>query len=61
MKYLIASIICTVLAALTLWLMGCTEQTYQPFPEGGQEVQSPIGYEIHCQEFPDSVFCEESE
>jgi hypothetical protein len=59
MKYLKASIICFILAALTLWLMGCRD--YQPFPEGGEITRSPRGYEIHCQEFPDSVFCEESE
>jgi hypothetical protein len=55
MKYLIASIICTVLAALTLWLMGCRE--YQPFPEGKDKVRPPIGYIIHCQEYPNSIFC----
>jgi hypothetical protein len=59
MKYLIASIICFALAALTLLAMGC--QDYQPFPEGGEITRPPRGYEIHCQEFPDSIFCEEVE
>jgi hypothetical protein len=30
-------------------------------PEGGEITRSPRGYEIHCQEFPDSIFCEEVE
>jgi hypothetical protein len=58
-RYLYASIICFILATLTFWLMGCRD--YQPFPEGGEITRAPRGYDIHCQEFPDSVFCEEAE
>jgi hypothetical protein len=54
-----ASIICFIVAAMMFYLMGCLD--YQPFPEGGEITRAPRGYEIHCQEFPDSIFCEEAE
>jgi hypothetical protein len=58
-QHLYAFITYFILAALTIWLMGCRD--YQPFPEGGEITRAPRGYEIHCQEFPDSIFCEEAE
>jgi hypothetical protein len=57
MKYLVASIICFVLALLILLMMGCRD--YKPFPEGGEITRPPRGYEIHCEQFPDSIFCED--
>jgi hypothetical protein len=56
MKFLIASIICFALALLTLLMMGCRD--YQPLPEGSV-TRPPLGYEIHCENYPDSIFCED--
>jgi hypothetical protein len=44
---------------MMFYLMGCRD--YQPFPEGGEITRPPTGYVIHCQEFPDSIFCKEAE
>ncbi len=57
MKYLKASIVCFVIAILFALMIGC-QGGCETLPEG-EITTPPIGYEIHCREFPDSVFCED--
>lgn len=58
MRFLIASILCLTIAGFILVcvLTGCAEQKIKPLPEGAKTAP-PIGYYIHCQQFPDSIFC----
>jgi hypothetical protein len=41
-----------------LLIVSCAEREYKPLPEGGIAIP-PAGYNIHCKEFPDSIFCPE--
>ena len=39
-----------------LWaLSGCATPS-EPFPEG-EVVPAPLGYHIHCNDYPESIFC----
>jgi len=46
-----------VIAVLFALMIGCQATPLGSLPEG-RKTTPPIGYEIHCREFPDSVFCE---
>ena len=44
-----------LVAFLLLALSGCTTPS-DPFPEG-DIVPAPWGYHIHCNDYPESIFC----
>lgn len=44
---------------LIIAVVGCA-MPQKPMPEG-EPVNPPIGYMLHCIEYPDSPFCKEAE
>ncbi len=54
---LVIALTAGLIGVVLVLMMGCATPD-KPFPEG-DEVREPWGYELHCERFPDSIFCPE--
>jgi len=58
-QYFYAALICWSVCLIVL-LFGCTAVEHKPLPEG-DPANPPLGYVLHCFEFPDSPFCKQAD